>query len=1095
MPYIGKSTDGLGIRERFTYVASADDTSISGADANGKTLAFEDPEYVDVFLNGVRLKKGTDYNTNTANTIAGLAALAANDEIEVIVNDVFTLADMVSARSGGDFQDNIAIAKDSGVLSFGKDKEITLTHSADAGLILKHATTADDSFPNLLLQTGDTDIAVNDVLGSIQFQAPDEGTGTDAILVGAAIQAISEGDFSSSNNATKLSFQTGASEAAAEKMSLSSAGVLTVSSNIVSSGTITGGGLLTTGGSIVIPDDGNIGSASDTNAIAISSAGVVTISTNTDATNSTSGALIAHSAGIADDLYVGDGLFVTGAITGSGAVQGTNITATTAFLPDASDGAALGSASLEFSDLFLADGAVINFGDDQDINITHVADTGLTTNGTFQATTLTATTAFVPDASDGATLGSATLEFSDLFLADGGEVKFGADQDVLLRHDHNSGLIIDRTNTSDNSPTTLTLQTAETDIQADDVIGTINFQAPDEGTGTDAVLVAAGIDAVSEGDFSSSNNATKLVFKTAASETASSKMTLSSAGLLTVADDIVFKDGGTIGVTSAVDAMTVSSGGIVTFKDDILIKDGGTIGVASTVDAITVSSAGIVTFKDDILIKDGGTIGSASDADAITIASNGQLTLTQTLIGTALDISGDIDVDGTTNLDVVDIDGAVDMASTLQVDGAITSSAGMTITTADNLAQLTLVSTDADAGIGPHQVYYRNSGSPADSDLLGEVDFRGRNDNSQDVDYVTLNAKIIDASDGTEDGQLIIQTILNGGITSRIDMNATETVFNEDSADLDFRVESNGNANMLVVDGGNDIVGIGVVPTAQFSHNIIQIGNQASLGANAALSTTGQTYLTHNLYYNTDGNLRVFNTSSANEGAILQMVDGALKYSSSAATTGTPTVTERLEIQSGGRVVSKNSQVGTTHQLWNTTTNPYGLFIYFSTTDPDNNAGYFINCQGDGTDRLTIYSDGDVKNHDNSYGALSDIKLKEQIIDASSQWEDIKALTIRKYKMKDDVSTKGDSDDLWRLGVVAQEVETAGMSGLVANDPDIIENEDGEYVEAGTTTKRVKYSILYMKAVKALQEAMTRIETLETAKTELEARITALEDA
>ena len=55
MPYIGKSTDGFGIRERFTYVVSAGATSISGADANGRTLTFEDPEYVDVFLNGVRL--------------------------------------------------------------------------------------------------------------------------------------------------------------------------------------------------------------------------------------------------------------------------------------------------------------------------------------------------------------------------------------------------------------------------------------------------------------------------------------------------------------------------------------------------------------------------------------------------------------------------------------------------------------------------------------------------------------------------------------------------------------------------------------------------------------------------------------------------------------------------------------------------------------------------------------------------------------------------------------------------------------------------------------------------------------------------------
>ena len=81
----------------------------------------------------------------------------------------------------------------------------------------------------VLLQSGDTDVAVADVLGKIQFQAPDEATGTDAILVAAEIAAVSEGDFSSSNNATKLSFKTAASEAAAEKMSLSSGGNLTVS--------------------------------------------------------------------------------------------------------------------------------------------------------------------------------------------------------------------------------------------------------------------------------------------------------------------------------------------------------------------------------------------------------------------------------------------------------------------------------------------------------------------------------------------------------------------------------------------------------------------------------------------------------------------------------------------------------------------------------------------------------------------------------------------------------------------------------------------------------------------------------------------------
>ena len=71
----------------------------------------------------------------------------------------------------------------------------------------------------------------------------------------------------------------------------------------------------------------------------------------------------------------------SGAITSTSTIQGTTITATTAFVPDASDGAALGTSSLEFSDLFLADAAVINLGADQDVTLTHVADTGVLLNG------------------------------------------------------------------------------------------------------------------------------------------------------------------------------------------------------------------------------------------------------------------------------------------------------------------------------------------------------------------------------------------------------------------------------------------------------------------------------------------------------------------------------------------------------------------------------------------------------------------------------------------------------------------------------------------------------------------------------------------
>ena len=106
----------------------------------------------------------------------------------------------------------------------------------------------------------------------------------------------------------------------------------------------------------------------------------------------------------------------------------------------------------------------------------------------------------------------------------------------------------------------------------------------------------------------------------------------SSTNVTTLPDDLLIKDGGTIGNASVADVMTLAATGIVTFKDDLLIKDGGTIGVASSTSAITIASTGIVTFVDDILIKDGGTIGSASSTDAITIASTGIVTLVDDLL-------------------------------------------------------------------------------------------------------------------------------------------------------------------------------------------------------------------------------------------------------------------------------------------------------------------------------------------------------------------------------------------------------------------------------------------------------------------------------
>jgi len=239
-----------------------------------------------------------------------------------------------------------------------------------------------------------------------------------------------------------------------------------------------------------------------------------------------------------------------------------------------------------------------------------------------------------------------------------------------------------------------------------------------------------------------------------------------------------------------------------------------------------------------------------------------------------------------------------------------------------------------------------------------------------------------------------------------MESDGTETIFNNNSKDLDFRVESAINTNAMFVQGCDGRIGFNTVP---------------------------------------DSNRR-FHIKSDQTDAFIQMI----------------------EMTAGSGAL-------------------FGLDLFTSGVQNNDNNSEFFRCRDTGAVRFRVMSDGDCQNDDNSYGSTSDIKLKEQITDASSQWEDIKALKVRKYKKKEDVA-KGDSDSHWRLGVIAQELETANMNGLVKDNPDLVEDDDGFFVESGTVTKSVKYSILYMKAVKALQEAMTRIETLEAKVTALESK-------
>jgi hypothetical protein len=184
----------------------------------------------------------------------------------------------------------------------------------------------------------------------------------------------------------------------------------------------------------------------------------------------------------------------------------------------------------------------------------------LTTNGSG-ALSFSTISSNTPSSADGQALGSTSAEWSDLYLADGGIIYFGNDQDITLTHDPDDGLFLKSIATGDDNPVLFTLQTGETDLAADDVIGKIAFQAPDEGTGTDAILVSAAIQAVAEGDHSSSSNATRLEFMVGASEAAAKKMQLTSAGKLEVDGGIDIEGGAVFNEDSADVDFRVESNG------------------------------------------------------------------------------------------------------------------------------------------------------------------------------------------------------------------------------------------------------------------------------------------------------------------------------------------------------------------------------------------------------------------------------------------------------------------------------------------------------------------------------------------------------
>ena len=152
MAYLGK-TPSQGVRNRFYFTASGGETSLSGADDNGNTLTFADGAFVDVSVNGISLVAGTDYNTSTDNTIAGLTALTANDVVEIVAYDVFNIF-------SGSVNGPLNVSETVTASAFSGDGS-ALTNLPSAGI----SAVVDDTTPQLggNLDTNGNDVTFGDL--------------------------------------------------------------------------------------------------------------------------------------------------------------------------------------------------------------------------------------------------------------------------------------------------------------------------------------------------------------------------------------------------------------------------------------------------------------------------------------------------------------------------------------------------------------------------------------------------------------------------------------------------------------------------------------------------------------------------------------------------------------------------------------------------------------------------------------------------------------------------------------------------------------------------------------------------------------------
>jgi len=201
----------------ITGIATFTDDIIIG---DGKTIgSTSDVDAITIAANGQLTL--TQQLNGAAGTFSGILKTDDTTDATSTTDGSLQTDGGLSVVKDAVFGDDIKLLSDSAILSLGADSEVTLTHEHNAGIQAKAA----NGF-NLNLQTGHTSVEAADVIGKITFNAPNEAAGTDALLDGAAIEALAEATFSSSVNSTALVFKTNTSDAAVERMRIKSDGVI-----------------------------------------------------------------------------------------------------------------------------------------------------------------------------------------------------------------------------------------------------------------------------------------------------------------------------------------------------------------------------------------------------------------------------------------------------------------------------------------------------------------------------------------------------------------------------------------------------------------------------------------------------------------------------------------------------------------------------------------------------------------------------------------------------------------------------------------------------------------------------------------------------